>query len=91
MPEVGERHDGPPSHAQHLPQHVQRLPRLPQRLAQDHVIERLVRIIGQPLVDIALIRRHAAGDGALHSRTRNLHAARIHARIQVLTLAMRRR
>src|ERR1039457_404411 len=74
-----------------LPQHPQRVPRLLQRLAQNHVIERLVRIIGQPMVDVALIDRHAAGDGALHLRARNLHAARIHARIQVLTLAMRRR
>ena len=41
--EVRERDDGAASHAQHLAQHFQRRARFLQGLAQDHVIEGLVR------------------------------------------------
>ena len=78
MAEVRKRDDRPPAHAQHLLQHLQRGARFLQRLAQDHVIERLVRIIREALIDIALIDRNAPRNRAAHLRRRNLHAAREH-------------
>ena len=79
VPEIRKRHNRPPSHAQHLAQDLQRMPRLLQRLAQDHVIERLVRIIRKPLLDIALIHRNSARNRPLHLRARQSRR-RVHPR-----------
>src|SRR5205823_6591190 len=46
---------------------------------ENHVIECLVGVIGQPFVDVALEDRDAACDGFLYLGAGDFHAARIHA------------
>ena len=76
--EIRKRHDGAPAHAQHLAENPERVASLLQGLAEDHVIERVIGIILEHFVDVALIGRHAARDGPLHLGGRDLNAARIH-------------
>ena len=78
MAEIREGHDAPAPHAQHFAQHPPRLPRFLQGLAEDHVIEGVVGIVGQPLIDIALKHGDPARDRAAHFLARDLDAARIH-------------
>ena len=52
-----------------------------QGLREDHVIEGLVGIVGQPFVDIALEYADAARDRLLHFGAGDFHAARVHALI----------
>ncbi len=49
------------------------------RLAQDHIVEGLIREIGERVLDVAVKDGNAARDGLPHFRAFNLHAARIHA------------
>ena len=66
MAEVGERHNDPPANAPHLSQQLERFLHDLQRLAENHVVEARIRVVGQALVDIALVHRepelHAAPD-----------------------------
>src|SRR5262249_19877142 len=58
--------------------HATRAKRLLQSLAEDYVVESLIRIIRQTLIDIALINGNTAGNGALNLRAGDFDAARIH-------------
>ncbi len=78
VPEIGKRHDHPPADAQHFVQNLERPVRLLQRLAKDDVIERLVRVVREPFVDVALIDRYAARDRAPHAASGDLDAAGVH-------------
>ena len=77
MPEIGERHDGAAADPQHVFQHHARLPGRLQGLRQDHVIEGIVRIIGEIGVGIALDDRKPFGDAEIDAGARNLDAAAI--------------
>src|SRR4029077_10960312 len=75
--EVGERHDGPLADPQHLAQHLARLARGLQGLAQDHVVERIVGIVAQVGVGVALDHRQAVGHAGVDAGLAQFHAARV--------------
>ena len=78
MPEIRKCDNRALAHAQHLPQQRPRMLRFLQGLAQHHVIERVLGIVGESLVDIALIYRNAACDRALHPTPVQLDTARVY-------------
>src|SRR6185437_3470075 len=79
MGEIRKRHDAMAADAQHLPKYFQRLAGFLQRLAEDDVVEDIVRVIGKSLLDIALKNGDAARNSALDQRSRDLDTARIDA------------
>ena len=64
--EIRECHDGVTPYAQHLPHNLEGAKRLLESLAQDDVIESLVRIARQPLLDISLVDGDTPRDRLLH-------------------------
>ena len=66
-----------PPDAQHVLNHFARLARRLQSLRQDDVVERIIRVIGEVSVGIALDNREAFGDRRVHALARELDAAPI--------------
>ena len=60
MPEIGERDDGTPADAQQILQHGLGVARRLDGQAEDRVVERLVGIVGEVAVGVALDDRQAA-------------------------------
>lgn len=75
---VRKRHDRMAADAQHLLKHAERMAGFLERLGQDDVIERLFRVFGHRLVDVAVIDRDAPGDRFLNQLAVDLDAARLH-------------
>jgi hypothetical protein len=67
MTEIRERHDGVAADPQHVLEHRARMARRLQRLRQDHVIERVIRIVCQIGVGVALDHREALGHAFVHA------------------------
>src|SRR5580658_10678735 len=77
--EVRERDDGAASDSQHFAQHFERSARFLQRLAEDYVVERLIREIGERVLDVAVKDRNASGNRLPDFSALDLDAASIHA------------
>ena len=77
--EIRKRHDGAVANAQQVFQHHARLARCLQGLRQDHVIERIVGIVDQIGVGVALHHRQSLGDAAVDALARQLDAAAVDA------------
>ena len=77
MAEIGEADDGVGADAQHLGQHLARFFHRLERARENHVVERVVRIIDQLGIGVALHNGHSVRHGALHFPHVNLDAARV--------------
>ena len=85
MAEIRERHDRVAADAQHVLEHDARLARRLQRLRQDHVVERVVGIVGEIGVGVALDHGEALGDAFVDALARQFDAAAVDAaRLQEL-------
>ena len=67
MAEIRHRHDGAAADAQHVFEHDARLARGLQRLGQNDIVERVVRVVGEIRVGVALNHRQAFGDAIVHA------------------------
>ena len=72
--EVGEGDDGALAHAEHVTEHLQGMARLLQGLAEDDVIEGLVRVVVEAGFDVALIDGSPAGDRGLDEVRQQFYA-----------------
>ena len=78
MPEVRETGDHVLAHPQRLGEHSHRLPGFLQGLAEDHVVEAVVRIVRKAFVEVAVIDRDAFGDRVVDLVLRDLDARAAH-------------
>ena len=79
MTEVRERHDGVPADAQHVLENDARTARCLQRLGEDDVIERIIRIVGEVGIGIALDDRKSPRHAVVDALARELDATPVDA------------
>src|SRR6516225_2704925 len=75
--EIGERNHGVATYAQHMLEHDARMARSLQSLRQDHVIERVVGIIRQVRIGVALDDSEPLGHAFVDAFARELYPAAI--------------
>ncbi len=75
MAEIGKGNDGAPPDPQHMLDHDSRRSSRLQGLRQDHIVEGIVRIVGEVGVGVALDHRKPLGDALVHALARKLDAA----------------
>ena len=78
MAEIGERHDGAPTDAQHLLQHAPGLAGRLQGLRENDIVEGVVGIIGEIRIGVALNHEEALRHAIIHAALRQFDAARVH-------------